>query len=613
MKSVLLKTLSIVCFFIVVSSVWDYPYHPGILFCFLTGYAFLLFRFSKIWLFFLPVFLPILDFAPLSGRFFFDEFDIFLLATIGVKLWEGFAKSSKTNFLSLKTISIALFSISIGISTLIGFFPLQPIDLNSFSNYYSHYNALRVFKGFGWAIAVIPCLSKDLTRQITIKKYLVPGILTGFTFTSLYVVWERQVFPGLINFDSAVRAVGPFSGMHIGGAYIDAYFATTLPFVMSVFFFYKNPFIRMGGLGLFLIGFYSLIVTFSRIVYFASAMSAIVFLIYFLFINQSKRRFFITLFGVVSAICLIVIPVFKGTFINHRFSHTLKDVRLRFEHYIQGIEMMDNTFFSNVFGMGLGTYPRIYAERSMENEEPSYYSYISERNNTFLRLESYGFIYIDQKIALKPYQTYRLKVDIKTNVEEAKLTVAICEKTALNSFNCCWLPLKTLKKTGKWVTYEKQFNSKNVGVGNPLYQRRPVYLSLFNGQRGSIIDVDNLSLVDNNGKNLVKNGDFASGSDFWFFTADNHLPWHIKNLWMHLYFEQGLFGLVLFVIFISYCIGKLIKYSFKGDAYSVIFLSSMVGFLSVGVVDSMFDFPRLTLYFFFLCFVALNRPKILSE
>ena len=46
---------------------------------------------------------------------------------------------------------------------------------------------------------------------------------------------------------------------------------------------------------------------------------------------------------------------------------------------------------------------------------------------------------------------------------------------------------------------------------------------------------------------LLGNGDFQHGNDRWFFTSDrHHLPWHAKNLWLHVYFEQGVLGLLIF-------------------------------------------------------------------
>src|SRR5579871_125985 len=48
-----------------------------------TFYAACLWRWPRIWLFAVPALLPAFDLAPWSGRFFFNEFDAFVLLTAG--------------------------------------------------------------------------------------------------------------------------------------------------------------------------------------------------------------------------------------------------------------------------------------------------------------------------------------------------------------------------------------------------------------------------------------------------------------------------------------------------------------------------------------------------
>ena len=73
--------------------------------------------------------------------------------------------------------------------------------------------------------------------------------------------------------------------------------------------------------------------------------------------------------------------------------------------------------------------------------------------------------------------------------------------------------------------------------------RRAVVISLYNPQQGTI-DVDNVRLLGPDRSNLIENGDFSKGGNRWFFTTDNHLPWHIKHLWVQILFEQGWLGIV---------------------------------------------------------------------
>jgi hypothetical protein len=166
-----------------------------------------------------------------------------------------------------------------------------------------------------------------------------------------------------------------------------------------------------------------------------------------------------------------------------------------------------------------------------------------------------------------------------------------------------------LAQKGDGNTTKKKFNSGAVGKGHPLYQRRPVSLSLLNDSGGTTVDVDNVQLLDSAGDNLIKNGDFSAGNDFWFFSADNHLPWHIKNLWVHLFFEHGWLGLIFFNLMLLFSLAALLKHAFSRDPVSLIVSSSLCGLLTVGLVDSLFDFPRVTLLFFLLTLFGALRPS----
>ena len=602
------KILSLICTFFLVWSLWEYPYYPIFFSAFLMAYASLVSRFPFIWLFCLPALLPVMDFSPVSGWFFYDEFDFLILVTLAVKLW--FFKPDKIKSPvspNVKTLFI-IFWISVFISTIIGLLPFQKIDINAFNNYHSHYNSLRIAKGFLWAFLLQPFFKQDLRFIENYKLYFIPGMLTGLTGAALYVLWERQVFSGIINFDSAFRIVGPFSGMHIGGACVDAYFAGMLPFAAACFF-KKDKLTRLFGILLFLAGSYALLVTFSRIVYLAVFVAGIVLMIS-LFINSfSKRQIFILGAAFTLLFSIVLIPILNGQFIKSRFSHTFRDIGARINHWQNSFNMMDDDLLTWLFGTGIGSYPRIYAQKSTEGEKPSFYSYIEEDRNIFLKLSPGGFLYMGQKIPISAYSSYLLKFKARSTVKD--FTVTICEKSLLHSFRFVWLRHKNDARN-EWVQYEIPFESGELGKGRPLYQRRPVYIAFFNGDPQADIDIDNISVVDDKGRELVQNGDFSNGNDYWFFTADNHLPWHMKNFWCHILFEQGALGLLFFMGFTCIVVTKAVQNIFIGDFYSIIILSSMAGFFTVGLVDSLFDFPRLILFFFMLSYSVFFQPNPLK-
>jgi predicted branched-subunit amino acid permease len=119
--------------------------------------------------------------------------------------------------------------------------------------------------------------------------------------------------------------------------------------------------------------------------------------------------------------------------------------------------------------------------------------------------------------------------------------------------------------------------------------------------------VDNVKLIDRSGRNLVQNGDFSGGNDHWFFSTDNHLPWHIKNVFVQMFFDQGLFGLLGFCAMVTIVLVPLFREAWRGEAFQVARLAGLAGFLVVGIVDSLFDSPRMALVFFFLLLLPVGK------
>jgi O-antigen ligase len=121
---------------------------------------------------------------------------------------------------------------------------------------------------------------------------------------------------------------------------------------------------------------------------------------------------------------------------------------------------------------------------------------------------------------------------------------------------------------------------------------------------GTLIDIDEVQLQDDAGNQLIRNGDFSAASDYWFFKTHSHLPWHIKNLWVEVLFEQGWFGLISFVLLLAALLWHLARAVWRGDRLAGVLLASTSGFLTVGLFGSLFDAPRIATLFFLLVVIA---------
>ena len=150
--------------------------------------------------------------------------------------------------------------------------------------------------------------------------------------------------------------------------------------------------------------------------------------------------------------------------------------------------------------------------------------------------------------------------------------------------------------------------------------RSPLVLELANRREydmdlkpQTLLDFDNLSLLHTgSGEELMRNGDFERGIDHWFGYYDfNHLPWHIKNLWVNVYFELGIAGFVAFVLLLIASFQGLLAQSSGGDTHAGVFsiavLLSLVGFVAVGTFGTMLDIPRVTFLFFLLLLSGLSK------
>src|SRR3546814_19237858 len=69
-----------------------------------------------------------------------------------------------------------------------------------------------------------------------------------------------------------------------------------------------------------------------------------------------------------------------------------------------------------------------------------------------------------------------------------------------------------------------------------LLRGRPVELALLNPVDGTVLDVDDVSLIATDGaaagSELLVNGDFSANTDRSFFAADDLATWRIDNLWL---------------------------------------------------------------------------------
>ncbi|MBI5752357.1 MAG: O-antigen ligase family protein [Hydrogenophilales bacterium] len=586
------RILSIVLLLGVGVALIDFPRWGALLAGGFLVYLALLWRYPNAWLLILPAALPLFDLAFWTGRFFLDEFDLLLAVTLAALLWRAPGRRIETGF-SPPYLLIFLLGASVLISGGIGLFPLQALDANAFAAYWSHYNSLRVAKGFMWGVILFfllrPCLS-----EARLMKLFSAGMLLGLAGVASAALWEYWRFSGSSAPDYRVTAT--FSSMHIGGGHIEAYLVFALPFAWIVLWQEKRTWIKAAAMAVFLLAIYAVITTVARG---GIVALAVVFAVLALGVYRSLRaqglpralRYTANAILVGGAV-LLVAGLSTATFLQQRFTQTEADAQTRFAHWTQALSLLQNNWSEQLFGAGLGAFPERYLYGNFDTSMGSY-RYQTEGDKRYLSLNSGGTLYMAQPVAVSSGTLYSLELEVRSNDQTKQLDVSICEKKLFNSHLCQWLSVPVAPGAG-WQRRSLVFSSGQVGQG-AWWLSRPVQLSLFNPQDKGVVDVDAIRLLDPGGANLISNGDFTQGGDFWFFKSGNHLPWHIKNMWVHLTFEQGLVGLAIFCALTIVALWRLGRRWWAGDPLATAWLAGTGGLLTIGFVDSLLDAPRLAL------------------
>jgi hypothetical protein len=582
------------------------PYKPLWLVIALAVYALVLRGRPGSWLIWVPALLPLLDFAPYSGRMFWSEFDTLLLVTLGV-CYLRIDPGPLTNFRPMGRGLLAAFTASAAIGVVIGLWPPAPLDDNAFSNYLSPYNALRAAKGLFFALAFLPLLARQWEDPDRTARRLAWGMTLGVAAEILYVLWERVTFSGLLNFSTDYRITGTFPAMHIGGAYIECYLSMTLPFVLLWAWQRRRLATTLLAVGLYSLGAYSVMVTFARGGEMAFILATLIAAFGFAHMMLRYRRRRLLGIGAVAlfagAAFIVAWPIVSGKFNEERLSTIGRDSIIRFDHWEDALDILKRTGAST-WGEGLGSFPASYFRHSHARTRPATYSFRKEGGNEFLRLGSGETLYFEQVVKVKPDRKYSLSLDLRSTSTRAALTVPVCEKALLYSYRCDWMTVRVTTPAGEWGHYKVPVSTKGFGPPGSLFPR-PVKLSMFNGRRGTMVDVDNVSLTDASGRSLVVNGNFSDGMSHWFFSTDSHLAWHAKDLFIHVWFEQGWVGLIIFLLLVTYAVSRALKWGWHRDALGVALFASLSAFLVVGVIDSLIDETRIGFLFFLLLEVGL--------
>ena len=132
---------------------------------------------------------------------------------------------------------------------------------------------------------------------------------------------------------------------------------------------------------------------------------------------------------------VIVIAGLDTGVMTVRLQTVARDLIYRESNWSDGLGLRDDSFFTALFGMGLGTYPRVVLARKPDGRFPT--NFVIERDGgyPFLSVTAGLPIYFGQKVPVEPDQEYQLFGALRSPNGKGALSISVCEKMLLYSTN----------------------------------------------------------------------------------------------------------------------------------------------------------------------------------
>ena len=318
------------------------------------------------------------------------------------------------------------------------------------------------------------------------------------------------------------------------------------------------------------------------------------------------------LLGLLTVLAISVGILLGGAYMSERFSTGSSDLKGRQQHWAQALSLLNDPL-AWAFGQGTGRYPA-----------SNFLSGRAEDQTGDLRLREQGGAHHLVLSAGKHVQGWgemfrvsqrigafdgplTLRLDARADVATA-LHVEVCNKHLLYDSNCQFAAVSTQALPGQWQALELVLPGAGLSSGSPLAPRFVVF-SVAVSDSGHSVELAHLRATDAGGRELLVNGDFNDGLARWYFSSDrNHLPWHMKNMLLHVLFEQGGVGLALFCTLVLAALWRLTAGTARDHTLAPAAAAAIIGFLIVGLFDSLLDAPRVAFLFDLLVALALLLP-----
>jgi hypothetical protein len=307
---------------------------------------------------------------------------------------------------------------------------------------------------------------------------------------------------------------------------------------------------------------------------------------------------------------LFGVTVFSaGDYMANRLGQASQDRADRWEHFRDGLAL-NRGGAALWLGQGLGRYAELYALYNRPETRPGDVRLVEADGVPMMRLVAghrhlghSELLRLSQRVPAPTATGLVATLQLRT-AAPVVLRAEVCTKHLLYD-QACRVIVTSIKNGGPdWQTVRLVL--PDTGPLQPSLLPAPKVFSVASETPGQPLDLRAATLTDASGRQLLQNPDFAAGGARWFITSDrNHLPWHAKNLVVHLLVEQGLLGLLALVALTLAALWATLG-PLRLHPMAPPLAAALVGCWVVGAVDSVLNMPRVATWLLLLTGMALS-------
>jgi hypothetical protein len=305
-----------------------------------------------------------------------------------------------------------------------------------------------------------------------------------------------------------------------------------------------------------------------------------------------------------------------GTRIQMRMDATSKDLDTRLAHWQRVIDSSQWSITDILLGNGLGSFPVNYvtSQPDLVRRIGSFTLVLEGRQNS-LMLGAGEDLAFGQRLTITPNTDYKIELQLKSYSasKKTKLFLSLCERNLLILERWavkCETQLVKIEPSSQVQLISTAINSKNIGT-NIGIKRLPTVLLLRYSRGTALLEIQSIKLLDQNLQSSIRNDNFEQGTDHWFFYHDfEHLPWHIKNIYLSIFYQLGVLGSLLFLALLLFAAKNLLTINDDGKVLNSTIASIILGYLAFGVFGDPLDSARISCLFFMLLFYLASISEL---